>query len=193
MDAFDYAFERTVGLEGEYSDVAGDRGGRTKYGITEKTFQHALERMIISGVTDIKDLTLAQAKAIYRTDFWNTLKLNQIKDIVIAAEIFDSAVNMGTGMAVVLAQTALDYLGETLSIDGVIGPVTIGLLNKWCSRDPRALMACLNGFQFIVYCDLVDGSLIDRIQERVKGDPGQQQFARGWMKRIQEYQTPSQA
>jgi len=187
MDAFDFAFNKTLGLEGDYSDVPGDRGGRTKYGITEDTFKYSLERGIISGVSDIRDLTTAQAKAIYRVLYWFPLRLQDVKDISIAAEIFDTAVNSGTKKAALIAQLALDYLGETLDIDGDIGPVTLGLITKWALKDPRALMVALNGIQFIHFCAIVDQNIIETIQSKVRSTPDQQQFARGWTKRIQEY------
>lgn len=189
MDAYDYAFNKTLGLEGDYSDTPGDRGGRTKYGITEKTFQYALDRFFISGVKDIKDLTTTQAKAIYKALYWFPLHLQDVKDISIAAEIFDTGVNSGTGKAALIAQLALDYLGEIVAVDGDLGPITLGLINKWCRKDPRALMVALNGIQFIHFCAIVDQTLIDTIQARVKSTPDQQQFARGWTKRIQEYRA----
>jgi len=187
MDAFDYALNKTLGLEDGYADVPGDRGGRTKYGITEKTFHTALERGIISGVADIRDLTIDQAKVIYKVLYWLPLRLQDVKDIALAAEIFDTAVNSGTNKAALIAQIALDYLGETLDIDGNLGPATLELINKWCRKDPRALMVSLNGIQFIHFCAIVDTGLIDNIQARVRSTPDQQQFARGWTKRIQEY------
>lgn len=189
MDAFDYAFNKTLGLEGEYSETPGDRGGRTKYGITEKTFRYALERGIISGVKDVKELNTAQAKAIYKVLYWFPLHLQDVKDISIAAEIFDTAVNSGTEKAALIAQLALDYLGETIVIDGDLGPKTLGMINKWALKDPRALMVSLNGIQFIHFCAIVDPTIIKTIQTKVKSTPDQQQFARGWTKRIQEYRA----
>lgn len=187
MDAFDYAFNKTLGLEGGYADVPGDRGGKTKYGITEATFKDALEHGIISGVSDIRDLTTAQAKAIYQTQYWFTLDLQDVKDISIAAEIFDTAVNSGTKKAVLIAQLALEYLGEAIDLDSIMGPDTLNRINKWCVKDPRALMVSLNGIQFIHFCAIIDQNIIETIQSKVRSTPDQQQFARGWTRRIQEY------
>jgi len=187
MDAFDFAFNQTLGLEGGYSDDAADRGGRTNYGITEKTFRDALNRGVISGTDDIGNLTPAQARAIYKTDYWQALKLNNVHDIDIAAEIFDTAVNSGRGKATLIAQLALEYLGEQATADGVMGPVTINLLNKWCQKDPRALFVALNGIQFIHFVAIVDESIIEEITKRVKSDASQVKFSRGWTKRIQSY------
>lgn len=189
MDAFDFAFERTLGHEGGYSNDPDDKGGRTNFGVTEAAFKDAFNRMVISGVTDIKDLTIAQARAIYKTDYWHKIHLGSINNWNIAAEIFDTAVNSGRMKAVLLAQMALDYLGETLDIDGVMGPQTIGLLNKWGAKDARALFVALNGMQFVHYLLIVDDKdLIDRLATMVVGRWGQTKFARGWTKRVQSYQ-----
>jgi lysozyme family protein len=187
MDYFDPIADETIAIEKGYADVPGDRGGRTKYGITEETFRGAFEQNIISGVADVKDLTIPQAKAIYRALWWKPLRLQEIADPCIAGEIFDTAVNSGTGRASLLAQLALRYLGEKLDVDGVLGSVTIGLINKWCARDPRALMVALNGMQFVHFVAIADEGLLDEIMDRVKSDPVQFKFTRGWTKRIQEY------
>lgn len=187
MDYFDPIVEETIGVEGGFADVPGDRGGRTKYGITEETFRLALDRKIISGVADVKDLTMAQAKVIYRTFWWNPLRLQEIADPCIAGEVFDTAVNSGPGRAALIAQLALEYLGEKLSTDGVMGSATIGLINKWCARDPRALMVALNGMQFVHFVAIADEGILEEIMKRVKSDAEQFKFTRGWTKRIQNY------
>jgi len=187
MDACDYAIEQSLGVEGGYSDDPDDRGGRTNYGITEAVFRDCLDKMVISGVSDIKDLTLAQAKAIYKVRYWLPLRLHEVNDVTIAAEIFDTAINSGTGRATFIAQLALRYLGEDIVADSAMGPATIAALNKWCRKDPRALMVCLNGFQFVHYVAIVNEGLLQEIENRVKSNPTQGKFARGWTKRIQEY------
>jgi lysozyme family protein len=189
MNSFDEAFEQTLGLEGGYSDDPADRGGRTKYGITEATFREALSQGVIAGVDNIRDLTVAQAKAIYKIRYWTPLRLDEVGDPAIAAEIFDTAVNSGPGRAALIAQLALRFLGEAIVADGAMGPATIGAINKWCAKDPRAFMVCLNGFQFLHYVAIVDAGLITEITRRVKSDASQGRFSRGWTKRIQEYRN----
>jgi len=188
MDAFDYAFEKTLGQEGKYSDVPGDRGGRTNLGITETTLTEAIRQGLI-GVIGIRDLKPEQARIIYKALYWTPLKLQGVKDIAIAAEIFDTAVNSGTKKAALIAQLALEYLGEPIDLDGILGPATLNLINKWCVKDPRALFVALNGIQFIHFCAIIDTHLIDTIQSLVRPSAGQRQFARGWTKRIQEYRA----
>jgi lysozyme family protein len=174
MDSFERAFNDTIVLEQGYSNDPRDHGGATNFGITQKTLNNALRRSVISGVTDVSQLTLSLARAIYRADYWDALSLDKINDHILAAEIFDTAVNMGARTATRIAQHALRYLGEAINDDGIMGSITIEKINKWAAIDPRALFVCFNGFQFILYTQIIK---ID----------ANQVFARGWTKRIQTY------
>jgi len=172
MKPFDYAFEQTLCLEGGYSDDPVDRGGRTNWGITEATLKDAYLRGLVS-TRDVASLSKEEARRIYKADYWDALKLDSVLSPAIAAEIFDTTVNMGRSAAVKILQEALNYLGESLAMDSVMGMKTLGALNKWSSKDERALFVCLNGFQFRRYVEIV-------------GNNGtQQRFARGWTKRVQ--------
>ena len=166
MDAFEYAFNKTLALEGEYVNDPDDPGGETKWGISKKAYPDL----------DIDALTLNGVKYLYRRDYWEALYLGMICNQAIAAEIFDTAVNMGQRISIRIVQRALNFLGENLVEDGIIGPKTISALNDWASRDQRALFVCLNGFQFMRYVEITSYK------------PGLKRFSRGWTKRIQQYQ-----
>jgi lysozyme family protein len=174
MKPFDFAFEQTLCLEGGYSDDPADRGGRTKWGITEATLKDACKRRLVR-TRDVSRLSKEEARLIYKADYWDALKLDSVLSPSIAAEIFDTAVNMGRSAAVKIIQEALNYLGESLALDGVMGMKTLTALNKWAGKDERALFVCLNGFQFIHYVGIVE---VNATQKR---------FARGWTKRIQTH------
>jgi len=176
MDNFDYAFIRTIEKEGGGSNDAEDRGGHTNLGITKAVFEDALKRGIISGTSDIRFLTVAQAKAIYKVDYWFPIKLYMIQNQEIAAEIFDTAINMGQSRAIKIVQESLNFLGEKLDVDGIMGNLTLVAIQKWINKDVRALFVCLNGFQFMKYVDIV------------RNDSSQIRFSRGWTKRITTYQ-----
>jgi len=174
MKPFDYAFEQTLCLEGGYSDDPVDRGGRTNGGITEATLKDAYLRGLVS-TRDVASLSKEEARRIYKADYWDALKLDSVLSPAIAAEIFDTTVNMGRSAAVKILQEALNYLGESLAMDSGMGMKDLGALNKWSSKDERALFVCLNGFQFIRYVGIVEMNA------------SQKRFARGWTKRIQTY------
>lgn len=156
---YDSAFKELIGLEGNYVNDPYDRGGETKYGISKRQYPDL----------DIKNLTLDQAKAIYKRDYWDKLSLNLVPH-QIASELFEQAVNFGVYWAGYHLQRALNLLGENLATDGVIGPKTIDAANDY--SDKRILFRVLNGLQFMRYVEIVSDN------------PSQQRFFKGWLKRV---------
>lgn len=171
MNAFEHAFVETIGLEGGYVFDPDDPGGETKFGISKRSYPNI----------DIAGLTIHAAKAIYFKDYWEVCRLNEVLSDKISGEIFDTAVNMGIKTAVLIAQRALNFLGENLVEDGNMGEKTIAALNKWSKKDARALFVCLNGFQFSQYRMITQNN-----RRSIK-------FTRGWTKRIQQYQEDASA
>jgi hypothetical protein len=106
----------------------------------------------------VADLKKEEARIIYRAEYWQALRLDAVLSLFIAAEIFDTAVNMGRTVAIKIVQEALNYFGEALVVDGLMGMKTLGALNQWCVRDERALYVCLNGFQFHRYVQIVENN-----------------------------------
>lgn len=106
MTAFDRAFEILIGHEGGYVNDPNDRGGETKYGVSKRAYPNV----------DIKNLTLDGAKAIYKRDYWDKIRGDELPP-GLALLAFDSAVNNGAGAAVRWLQAAV---GAT--VDGVLGP-----------------------------------------------------------------------
>lgn len=168
MADFNLAIEAVIGFEGGYWDDP--RGGPTKYGITRPTLEEAKRRGLVPRDRQIRDLTVPEAKTIYRVLYWNEVRGDEIRNQVIAGELLDTAVNCGQGTAVKLAQRALNFLGEHLVEDGILGPRTLEALNKWGYKDGLALFKAMNGEQYLYY----------------KGITGIT-FPAGWMKRIQDY------
>lgn len=118
---FDAAFERLIGIEGGYSDDAGDPGnwtggdiGRgackgTKYGVSAAAYPGE----------DIEGLTLSRAKEIYRRDYWGAAGCDAVPPAA-KYELFDMAVNSGVRAAIKGVQRAV---GE--HADGILGPRTL--------------------------------------------------------------------
>lgn len=163
---FNEAFRRTVGHEGGFVDDPDDPGGRTKYGISQRSYPDA----------DIENLSLTDAKEIYRKDYWTPLRCDDISSDEVAIELFDTGVNMGNTQAVKIAQRAVNFISrDSIVVDGKIGRNTLARINEWCLRDAELLFKVMNGFQFIRYVEIVAGRETSR------------KYARGWMKRIQQY------
>jgi len=118
-------FERCVALvlrsEGGFVDHPDDPGGPTNRGITLATLRDWRRQ---SGapeptVEDLRDLSVAEAKAIYLARYWNVIRGDDLP-FGIDYAVFDDAVHSGPGAA---AKRLQGVLG--VKADGVIGRVTI--------------------------------------------------------------------
>lgn len=118
---FNTIVQKTLTHEGGYVDDPQDKGGETNFGISKRYYP----------MEDIKNLTHARAIEIYRRDFWEKPKINQIKDDALAAKLFDLGVNMGAKQAVKLLQRAMNDLGASLADDGLLGPMTLSAVNGY--------------------------------------------------------------
>lgn len=113
--SFDKAFEHVIGVEGGYVNDPRDPGGETIYGITRRDHPVAWE----AGTP-----TLEQAKAIYKSHYWNPVKADELP-WPLALFVFDAAVNQGAGTAVKLLQKALG-----VAQDGILGQQTLAAVKK---------------------------------------------------------------
>ena len=146
---FDSAFLRLIGHEGGYVNDPRDAGGETKFGISKRQYPSL----------DIAALTLEQAKAIYRRDYWQRMQGDGLPPSL-AFQVFDAAVNSGIGTAVRWLQQAAGT-----AQDGVIGAVT---LNAVRGQDEAALIRRYLGIRLDFLTQLTTW----------------QTFGRGWARRI---------
>lgn len=174
--AFDTCFEDLVLKEGGYSDHAADRGGRTRYGITEAVARAA-------GYTGpMAELGLDTARDIYRRQYWLALRLDEVAtlSLPIAAELFDTAVNQGAGTAARYLQVALNALNREgrdfpdMAVDGRLGPGTLAALRRYLEVRGRpeggqVLLRALDCQQGAKYLALA------------AWDPRQEAFVYGWL------------
>lgn len=109
MSSFDDAFNVVVSSEGGYVNDPKDPGGETKFGISKRSYPKV----------DIKNLTLGQAKAIYKRDYWDKVNGDALPHEV-GLIVFDAAVNSGPRIAVEWLQQSVGVV-----IDGIIGAQTL--------------------------------------------------------------------
>jgi len=115
MANFNEAIEKTLVNEGGYVFDKDDAGGETKFGISKRSYPDV----------DIKNLTTDEAKAIYKKDYWNKLKADDIASQKVAFELFDTAVNMGVRTASKLIQGCSGAF-----VDGIIGSQSLESINN---------------------------------------------------------------
>lgn len=129
----DELVEEVIAREGGYSNHPADRGGPTRWGITEAVArQHGF-------TGDMRVFPRSEAVAIYRRIYWLRPHFAEVAERApaLAAELFDTGVNMGTGIAARFLQRALNALNRNardypdMAVDGVIGPATLTALGAF--------------------------------------------------------------
>ncbi len=144
--------------EGGFSENKSDRGGETNMGIAGKYYPGE----------DIKNMTVEQAGEIYKWDYWDRIKGDDLPAGVDYVT-FDGAVNHGPGTAGKLLQRAINRQGGSLITDGVIGPYTLFRIGK---TDIPSLIADILKERDIFY------------RKIVAAYPKQEIFFKGWMARL---------
>ncbi len=132
----DQIIEAVIDREGGYSDHPADRGGATRWGITEAVAcAHGYRG-------DMRAFPRAEAATIYRRAYWSRPGLDRVATLAsaVAAELFDTGVNMGPAVAVSFLQRALNALNRGASDypDIVPGPrvddATLAALSAFLKR-----------------------------------------------------------
>ena len=115
-DNFDECLKMLLHHEGGYVNHPKDPGGETNLGVTKRVYEKW------GGTKDMKDLTVEDVAPIYKKEYWDRCKCDDLESGVDWA-VFDWAVNSGTGRA---AKAIQKICGATQ--DGAIGPKTLALI-----------------------------------------------------------------
>ena len=116
-DNFDECLKMLLHHEGGYVNHPKDPGGETNLGVTKRVYEKW------GGTKDMKDLTVEDVAPIYKKEYWDKCRCDDLESGVDWA-VFDWAVNSGTGRA---AKAIQKICGATQ--DGAIGPKTLALIN----------------------------------------------------------------
>ena len=115
-DNWQSSLEEILHHEGGYVNHPRDPGGETNLGVTKRVYEKW------GGTKDMKDLTVEDVAPIYKKEYWDRCKCDDLESGVDWA-VFDWAVNSGTGRA---AKAIQKICGAAQ--DGAIGPKTLALI-----------------------------------------------------------------
>ena len=175
-DGTDRLIEELIEREGGYVNHPGDKGGPTRFGITEAVARaHGY-----SGPMAL--LPRDEAAAIYRRLYWLRPRYDEIANRApaVAAELFDTGANMGPAVATTFLQRALTALNRNgsdypdLVPDGRAGPRTLAALDGFlATRGKKAgetvLLRALEALQGERYLRLAEQR------------PANEAFLYGWL------------
>ena len=175
-DDLDGWIDALIGREGGYADHSADKGGPTRFGITEAVARAHGYRGAM------RQLPREEAVAIYKRLYWLRPRFDEIarRSPRIAEELFDTGANMGPAVAATFLQRALTALNRNgsdyadLVPDGRIGDVTLAALDAFLAIRGRqsgeiVLLRALEALQ---------GERYLRLAER---RPANEAFLYGWL------------
>lgn len=162
---YDEALRRLLTHEGGYTNHPSDPGGPTSFGITI----HDYRRYVKPNATaaDVRAMKLDEAKAIYRTKYWNAQRCDELPAGV-DYSVFDYGVNSGIGRSGKVLRRVIG-LSDTTYV------VTDEVLRAVAKRDPKAVIVAINDERLAFL-------------KRLRTWPV---FGKGWSRRVSEVRAVS--
>lgn len=166
--------EREGGFNGKVANI--DRGGYTKYGITQKTLSDWLGRQ--ATVEDVKNLSVDVARDIYEKKYLTDPRIHTLPNPP-QEIIFDISVNSGSRTAIRMLQKVINLAGfGPIDVDGILGPQT-----------RNAAIKAQNTMGAYFQNAIVD-ERIKFYNAIVESDPTQKKFIKGWLNRANSFRLP---
>lgn len=178
--------DEIVVREGGYVNDPDDPGGATNYGVTIHTMRRL--RLDLDGdgdvdARDVRRLTKAQAVDIFIRHYFHRPRIGELPGSL-HATVFDMYVNAG-GNAIKILQRLLNEMGQTVSVDGALGPQSIGAAQAANETAPHHLADAYGIARRNYYFRIADHRPASRKYARTRaGGKG------GWIKRAEEFISP---
>jgi len=175
-----------VAREGGYVNDPDDPGGATNFGVTIGTMRRLgldLTGDGVVSVSDVKALKRSDAERIFLDHYYKRPGVARLPKAV-QASVFDMYVNAG-GNAVRILQRVLVAFGQTISVDGAIGPITAKAAHQTYQLAPDHFVDAYGIARRNYYYRLADRRAASRKYARRKdGGKG------GWIIRAEEFISP---
>jgi lysozyme family protein len=167
--------DEVIGREGGYSNHAADTGGATRWGVTEAVARAHGYR------GDMRAFPREEAVAVYRRIYWLRPGFDRVAEhsMRVAAELFDTGVNMGPGVAAGFLQRALNALNRNerdyadVPVDRRIGDAAVAALTRFLARrgpdGEKVLLKAMEALQGERYLSLAEQR------------PANEAFLYGWL------------
>lgn len=145
----------------EYTDHPADYGGPTRYGIIQRVYD-AYRASKKQNKRSVKNISEAEYTEIYEKNYWNPVR-SQFLSGPLGLALFDTAVNLGVGGAISRLQAALK----------------VKITGTWTNEISAVIHNVDQTKVALTICNL----RIKKRHDRVKQNPTQQVFLKGWLNR----------
>ena len=159
QENYQKCIETILHHEGGYVNHPKDPGGETNLGVTKRVYEEW------GGTKDMKDLTVEDVAPIYKKNYWDRVKGDQLPSGLDLC-VFDFGVNAGTGRSAKYLQSMIGTVA-----DGGIGHNTLKCLDEYI--DEHGLEGTIINFQ-------------TERQRYYESLSTFETFGRGWTRRVDE-------
>ena len=159
QENYQKCLETILHHEGGYVNHPKDPGGETNLGVTKRVYEEW------GGTKDMKDLTVADVAPIYKKNYWDRVKGDELPSGLDLC-VFDFGVNAGTGRSAKYLQTMIGTVA-----DGGIGPNTLKAVAAYVEEN--GLQTTIENYQ----------ANRQRYYEKLRTF---ETFGRGWTRRVDE-------
>lgn len=179
--------EEIVAREGGYVNDPDDPGGATNFGVTIHTMRRLGVDLNRDGQVDLRDvkaLSRRQAVDIFIKHYFEKPLIGALP-AALQPSVFDMYVNAGSN-AIRILQQLLRAMGINVTVDGVLGPHTLGAARQAMAAAPDHLVDAYGIARRNYYFRLADRRAASRKYARTRaGGKG------GWIKRAEEFIAPA--
>lgn len=160
---FSIAIKKMLILEGDKSDEETDRGGRTNFGITQRTYNDWKDSLK-QPRKDVFKISQQEAIQIYKKNYWDIIKGSQLPHDI-AQAILSMALTDGP-------QDAIKHTQKILGIPptGAMGPITMKAI--WTASKQKGTKRLTN-------------YIVDKQIQRYQSDEQASTYGRGWTNRAE--------
>lgn len=160
---FDRAINKMLNLEGGKTYEKSDRGGKTNLGITQRTYNDWKDS-IKQPRADVFNITVEEAKEIYKQNYWNIIKGSKLPHLI-AQAILSMALTDGP-------QDAIRHTQKILGIPptGTMGPITMKAI--WSAAKQKGESKITN-------------YIVDKQIQRYQSDEQAKTYGKGWTNRAE--------
>jgi len=160
---FDRAINKMLNLEGGKTYEKSDRGGKTNLGITQRTYNDWKDS-IKQPRADVFNITVEEAKEIYKQNYWNIIKGSKLPHSI-AQAILSMALTDGP-------QDAIRHTQKILGIPptGTMGPITMKAI--WSAAKQKGESKITN-------------YIVDKQIQRYQSDEQAKTYGKGWTNRAE--------
>jgi lysozyme family protein len=173
----------------KYTNDPSDRGGPTRYGITQAKANEPACKALWAKHNfngDMQNLPEGLAFDIYDREFWSKIRMDDVLEMStpLAYLLFSIGVNSGASVAGMHLQRALNVYNQQASlypdliVDGGVGQKTIDALYACLSKRGvdglRAMLMTVFSLQMMKYIEIAEKN------------PSQEKYSLGWANRVIE-------